>query len=98
MKNNVFFLDYEAVCQQIHSSLQVVNASSVQTDATMCTDCTVISRAPASDTEDSLSRHTSLSQMPYHHRLHYSSASRVNVGEMSLPTSPGLRCLIWPVV
>ena len=49
----------------------------------------VISRAPASDVGDSLSRCTSLSQTPYH-RLHYSSAPRVNVSEMSLPTSPGL--------
>jgi len=49
----------------------------------------VISRAPASDTDDTLSRRTSISHTPYQ-RLHYSSAPRVNIGEMSLPTSPGL--------
>jgi len=62
----------------------------------ICVKCTVMSRALASDTGDSLSRHTSLSQMPYQ-RLHYSSVPRVNVGQMSLPTSPGLRRVICVV-
>jgi len=50
-----------------------------------------LSQVPASDTDDSWSRRTSLTHTPYH-RLHYSSAPRVNVGNMSLPASPGLAC------
>jgi len=48
-----------------------------------------MSRAVAgSDAGDSSSRRTSVSQTPYH-RLHYSSAPRVNVGDLSLTTASG---------